>query len=363
MTQPSRLKKVFAPHLGRDVVFGRRHPKPEKLAKSFPSLRFANYIEKIVPSPPPPSCDYSAKSLQALRQLYQNDVLGDCVIAEGYHAIGVATGNAGPAPFLASKAQILADYEAIGGYVPGDESTDQGCDIPSALDYWQKQGFADGSKLAGRFAVDPTNPTEIMLALYLFENLFFGVDLPDAWISPFPSTDGFIWRPGIPNPDNGHAFGGLGYDSKSGVKVTTWGLLGVMTFPAVAQTCSARAGGELYAILTPDLIGKGQAKAPNGLDWAGLVADFNSMGGHVAPPPTPPAPTPPSPPAPQPPQPAPSDPPASSPVLLSLDQTIALLRAAWPKQVRGMAGRATPPQLPPSARAALPGSYNRHTRR
>ena len=306
------LKRLHVPHLGREVVFGRRRPTEAQRATT-PHLGVYLARRRGTMPTPPSTCDYSPKAIAALRQLYLNNALGDCVIAQGYHGEGVATGNAGPVPFIASAAQIIADYGAIGGYVPGDPSTDQGCDVPTALDYWTRVGFANKTRLAGRIAVDPTNPAQIILALWLFENLFFGVDLPDSWITPFPSRDGFVWGidPAGVDPQNGHAYGGVGYDARSGVKITTWGMLGIQTFPAIAETCVASAGGELYALLTPDLIAKGQARAPNGLDWATLVADFDAMGGKVPAPPPPP-------------------PPAPAPVLLSLDQAIALLRANWP---------------------------------
>ena len=79
--------------------------------------------------------------------------LGDCVIAGGYHVEAVWTGNAGQL-FTATDAQIVADYGAIGGYVPGDPSTDNGCDEQTAFNYWTKTGFANGTTLAGWLAVD-----------------------------------------------------------------------------------------------------------------------------------------------------------------------------------------------------------------
>ena len=318
------LKELFVPHLGHTVKFGRKRA-PHGTRK----LQLSKYLTGALPTPPA-SCDYTAKSLPSLTNVYLNDQLGDCVIAGGYHVEGTATGNATGTPFVATTAQIVADYSAIGGYNPnaplvdGQNPTDQGCDEPTALNYWQNHGFCNGTKLAGWVAVDPTNKLEVMQAMYLFENLYFGVELPDAWVNPFPSGNGFTWDVGAPDPQNGHCFIGVGYTA-AGVTIDTWGLFGTLTWAAVAALCSAADGGDLFVMLTPDQLAKGQAKAPNGFAWADLVADFDAMGGKVtpvAPPaPTPPGPTPPAP-----------TPPAPAGVTLVQAQTWAAqgLLAAWP---------------------------------
>ena len=298
------IKSIYAPHLGRHVKLGRRRP----IARG-PRLHLKNYLLPHLP-PPPASTDWTPGGIACLRNLFLNDTYGDCVVAGGYHIAGVETGNATGTPFIATDAQIIKDYSAIGGYVPGDPSTDNGCDEQTAMNYWTQTGFANGTKLTGYMAIDATNPTEIQQALYLFENVLFGIELPDAWISPFPSTDGFVWTPGPANPQNGHCVIGAGYDSQ-GVKIATWGLLGSITWAAIAALCVPNAGGELYLLLSPDQIAKGTQKAPNGLLWADLAAAFQALAGNApapapspAPPPDPPAPTP-VPPAP--PTPAPSN--------------------------------------------------------
>ena len=299
------LKSVFAPSLNRMVKFGRRRP-----IAIGPHFRLANYLRSSLPAPPA-SCDYSPAAASALAQMYGNDILGDCVVAGGYHIVGVETGNAGKA-FIATEKQIESDYSAIGGYVPGDPSTDQGCDEVTAMNYWQNHGFCDGTKSLGWLALNPSDVTEVMHAIHLFEDCVFGVELPDGWVSPFPQSSGFTWDvSGDPDPYNGHCFIGCGYSSV-GVKISTWGMLGTITWAAVAKYCAASANGQLLVLITPDQLAKGQAKAPNGVAWTDLIADFDSMGGTVpvppSPAPVPPAPTPPTPPPPTPTPPAPPAP-------------------------------------------------------
>jgi hypothetical protein len=285
-------KSVFAPHLNRHVKFGRKRP-----VAIGPHLKLRNYLRANLPAPPS-SCDFTPAAETSLRNVYLNDQLGDCVIAGANHIAGVETGNAGSV-WVASDAQITADYSAVGGYVPGNPSTDNGCNLQDALNYYTSHGFANGTKLLGWLAVDATNQQEVMTACYLFENLYFGIELPDAWINPFPSGDGFIWDVGTPDPENGHCvigagFGGSGYTS-SGVKIDTWGIFGCLTFAAIAKLCTGPSNGELYVMLSPDQLTKGQAKAPNGVAWTDLLADFDSMGGTVPLPSPQPAPAPPAP--------------------------------------------------------------------
>jgi hypothetical protein len=270
------------------MKFGRRRPMP-----GAPKFRLKNYLRAALPTAPT-SVDYTSPAASVLANVYKNDVLGDCVVAGAYHVVGVESGNAGDL-FTATDAQILADYSAIGGYVPGQPSTDQGCDEQTALNYWTSTGFANGTKLLGYLAVDPSNLPEVQAACWLFENLYFGVELPNAWINPFPSSSGFTWdAAGEPVPENGHCFIGAGY-STSGVIIDTWGMLGTLTWAAVQKYCAQSAGGALYVMLSPDQLAKGSAKAPNGVAWADLLSDFDSIGGHV---PVPvPAPAPPTGPA------------------------------------------------------------------
>jgi hypothetical protein len=270
----------------KQAKFGRRRP-----VAAGPQFRLSNYLRASLP-PAPATADYGAAARPVLDDVMGNQALGDCVIAGGYHVVGVETGNAGNL-FHATLPQIEKDYSAIGGYVPGDESTDQGCDEPTALNYWTQHGFANGTKLLGWLAVDPNNRQELMAACYLFENLFFGIELPDAWVNPFPAGNGFVWDvAGDPVPENGHAVIGYGYGDR-GVKIDSWALDGVLTWAAIAKYCARIANGAVYVLLTPDQLAKGAAKAPNGVAWHDLIVDFDAMGGHV---PVPPAPTPPPPP-------------------------------------------------------------------
>jgi hypothetical protein len=247
-------------------------------------------------------CDYTTEAAASLAQMYNNDTLGDCVVAAIEHIVGVFTGNAdGGTPFEYTQDQTLATYSGACGYVPGYPATDNGCDIQQTLGYWQSGGVPNPSnhKIVGWLAVNPADATEMQTALWLFENLIFGIALPDAWISPFPSSSGFVWDvAGAPDPYNGHCFPGVAYDA-TGITISTWAMLGKITYAAIAEYAAASAQGELYTAISQDQLNIASGLAPNGFDWVQLTADFQALGSVVTPPtpaPTPsPTPTPPVP--------------------------------------------------------------------
>ncbi len=312
------LKSVLAPHLGKMIKFGRTRPTGARL-KKLNAKTFINFEKIVVPQ----STNYRAAADPVLRDIYGNDQLGDCVPAGFAHVLGVETGNAGKI-YTETLAQCIKDYSKIGGYVPGDESTDQGCDEETALAYYCKPGpgFANGTQAEGWLAIDARSPKQIAAAMYLFENIIFGVELPDEWVGPFPEGDGFVWDvAGTPNPQNGHCFVGVDL-APTGLVIDTWAMEGIITWAAIAKYASRGAGGQLFVLVTKDQIDIAKGRAPNGIDWAGLVAAFDQMGGTV-PVPTPPAPAPsPAPPAPTPvpAPPAPKPTPAGGP---TLEQAIA----------------------------------------
>ncbi len=280
-----RSIKTIALKSGRTYRLGRRRP----VARG-PRLSLKNYLMRSLPAPPA-ECAYTRGASKALSEVYENDTLGDCVIAGMAHVVGVLTGNSGTKPFVYNNQQIIELYSAIGGYVPGDPSTDQGCDEQTALNYWMQHGAwppntpapkgGDEHNIAGWVAVDATNPEEYRTAMWLFENLYFGLELPDKWITPAPSDSGFVWDvAGAPDPNNGHCVVGVGYTAQ-GVTIDSWGMTGTITDAAIAKYCVQSANGAIYTVVGMDAINKATEKAPSGLDWSQLVADFDSMGGNV----------------------------------------------------------------------------------
>jgi hypothetical protein len=270
-------KKIVRPTSKPTFKLGRTRP-----VSRGPRFSLRNYLMRGIAAPPP-ACDYSKPAAAALANIYENDKLGDCVIAGIGHVVGVLTGGRGKC-FIYTNQQIIALYSAIGGYIPGDPSTDRGCDEVTALNYWENNGAPVGkNKIAGWLAVNASDPTEWQTALWLFENLYFGMELPDAWINPMPGASGFIWyTAGAPDPNSGHCVVGVGYTAK-GVTIDSWGMTGLLTTAAIAKYATPSANGDLYTVVSQIGIAKATQKAPNGFDWSQLIADFDSMGGSVSP--------------------------------------------------------------------------------
>lgn len=274
------MKSVYAPHLGRNVRFGRIIPRVPHHG-----LKFSRVLHTADAPTPPPSTNWAPSSMLALRQMYKNDEYGCCVISARYHRIGLLTGAANPGkPFIATDAEILSDYAEIGGFDPNNpQATDNGCDMTVAANHGVHEGYADGSKDLGWVTVDASDKAQVMLAFWLVENGDLGIALPDAWINPFPAGDGFIWDvAGEPDPNNGHNVEIVDYDVTRGVLISTWGLLGWITWSALAKYGVTNGGGELLVHINADQLQKAINKAPNGIDWNTILQYFNQdLGGSV----------------------------------------------------------------------------------
>jgi hypothetical protein len=264
------MKVIRHPITGQPFRMGRTRPAMR------PQLRFARYLDVVDLPASPVAVDYASKATTILSQILGNDQYGDCTVAGAFHVHGTILANAGepPDPGLSAANATNLYLQLTGG-------KDIGLDEQTVLNHWQKDGLLPGGtrKIAGWMAVDATNKAHCQLAAWLFENLYFGVELPDAWINPMPSASGFLWDvAGAPDPGNGHCFVAPGYDA-AGPKCATWGMVGNVSWEAVAKYAVDSASGELYTVISADGIAKATARCPAGVDWAGLVADFAALGG------------------------------------------------------------------------------------
>lgn len=269
--------EVFAPHLNHNIKLGGRiRPR-----YTMPCLYLETYLKGLPPIPD--EWDGTAEAQASIVNPLLNTQRGDCVIAAGYHIEGVETGNAdGGKPFVPTDPQVIADYSAIGGFDPNNpEATDNGCVIQNALGYWQQKGFCNGTKLAGYVRMNAANTALVKAACYLFGgSLQLGLELPDSFVNPFPTGNGFLWSTGTPDPQNGHSIAAPGYStSNNAMRIVTWGLTGWLTLPGLSKLCVEQSGGELWLLITPDQINRASMRAPNHLDWPQLCLDFHKFGG------------------------------------------------------------------------------------
>lgn len=269
--------------------FGRKRPTQTPATHPHLFKCLDRYLTGAQLPTPPASFSYATKARAALADVLANDELGDCTSAAACH-LEESISAAANAPVVLSRADAIKFYSLSTGYDPADPSTDQGGDEITVLNTWKKFGL-DGKgshAIVGYLSIPAHNAALVKAAMYLFESLYFGVELPDSYVNPFPSGDGFTWGTGTPNPNQGHAFCGVGAD-ENGILIDTWGMLGTITYDAIAELASEAAGGNLFVVLTPEIIDRASGKSPNGFDWGQLIADLDSIGGDV---PEPPAPSP-----------------------------------------------------------------------
>ena len=248
-------------------------------ADSHPHLftPFGRYVSPLMPTPPD-SFDWSVLSLDAQGDILKNDALGDCTAAAAAHLIAAWTSCAGD-PVQMTADQTQAFYSASTGYDPSDPTTDRGGSMIAVLTRWRDFGFdgKGGHAITGWLAVDPTNWDHVRLAAYLFGGLYAASELAPAWSQI--SGSGFTWDVGQdPDPKDGHCYALVGGDPDT-MKVSSWGMLGAITRPAVAQFCASENGGALFAPLSPDIISRATLRSPTSLDWATLRADVQALGG------------------------------------------------------------------------------------
>jgi hypothetical protein len=211
--------------------------------------------------------------------MMMNDTLGDCVCAAAGHMIEQWTTYVGN-PVVPTDDEILKAYEVIGGYVPGDEATDNGCDMLTALNTWRKQGIA-GHRIVAFAAVrqgtEEALIEDVKLSVSMFGNCYLGLALPETAQSQSNAVPGTGWHVDDSDPAasavgswGGHCVPAVGYDEDT-VTVVTWGMLVRMSWNFLVRYCD-----EGYAVLSRDWIEKTRL-APSGFDFETLTQDLNSL--------------------------------------------------------------------------------------
>lgn len=202
--------------------------------------------------------------------MYKNDTLGCCVIARMAHQLDLWSYLTTGKIIGFADDDIISMYSAIGGYVPGDPSTDNGCDMLTAMNYWRQNGFAGRKDLAieAFVSADPSSPTEFMDAIWLFGSGAIGVQLPIAvqstsgWPAP-PNLTG-DWTPGS---WGGHDIDPAAYFAGNQI-VESWGGEIKMDDLFFKSYCD-----EMYCVFFPGWVGV-HGVSVSGLNMAQLQADL-----------------------------------------------------------------------------------------
>jgi hypothetical protein len=169
----------------------------------------------------PPTISYAATAITWPMDL--NDQLGDCVIA-GMDHVQMAISYALSSGSCQSWGDELVTglYEQIGGYVPGDPSTDNGCVIQDALGFWRKNAIA-GQEILFFGALRNWQRPNRVRAMQVFGPLITGYQLPESAEQQFPSP----WVPVSGSPiAGGHCAPQMGeLLTRDEIELASWGAI------------------------------------------------------------------------------------------------------------------------------------------
>lgn len=245
--------------------------------------RFTPRLEDYVRGPlrvaglPPANGDINRCTEVPSWQMFGNDSVGDCVEAMMLHADIAMSVYAGR-PVAYHDSYGIELYSDITGYVPGDESTDNGTDIQTALEYWKTTGLTatDGTvhKIAG-YAQFGNPADEVLLAqvLEVFGCVLVGVSLQQDQEDQFGAGEPWSYVPGDPFI-GGH---GITLQRRS---VGGTGVLHYITWGAEQKArrnfqwhCAGQGNGEAWAVVTEDWI-TANGDSISGLDLEQLLSDL-----------------------------------------------------------------------------------------
>lgn len=208
-----------------------------RLGKLAPSrdprtLRLSAFMDlEALPTPPPATT--RAEAHAGGFPMFANDSLGDCTCAGVAHLQQFWGYLSGQAEAF-TDADVISLYESVGGYHPGDPSTDNGAVEVDVLNYWRTNGAplaGDVKKIVAYAAVNPLHTDMVKAATWLFDGLYIGVALPltaqrqDVW-DLVPTADPAQQAAGS---WGGHAVVAFDYN-RDGVVIATWGALKLMTW-------------------------------------------------------------------------------------------------------------------------------------
>jgi hypothetical protein len=212
--------------------------------------------------PPTPSVFNYANGISSWGMML-NDQIGCCEVAAAGHYRMTATYAAKGEPVAIPDSDILAAYVALTGYDPSTGANDTGVATLDLLDYWMNTGIG-GNKIAGYFAVDPTNHSEVMQAIYLFGGVLAGINLPKSAEDQFDA--GQPWTPEFWSPILGGHMTLRNTFGPSGTNAITWDKVQPVTWAFDDRYCD-----EMYIVVDDDFF-ESSGKTPRGLDKPGMFA-------------------------------------------------------------------------------------------
>lgn len=207
--------------------------------------------------------------------------VGDCTIASPAHGFSAECVYAGaPFPTFADT-EIIKAYSAVGGYVLGDEGTDNGADPTVVCRYLMNPGLTDTAGKTHTLAAwaalrDPGNMTVLKTALDLGGTVLLAASLQEAQEEQFANEQAWEYVAGSPGV-GGHAFclqrvnsGGLNI-----YYVITWGTFERANRPFMSH-CVGGGAGEGYVVVSQDFV-DANGTSPAGFNLQQMISDSQAV--------------------------------------------------------------------------------------
>lgn len=231
-------------------------------------------------SPPTVSDDYTIAVTKAVGSdwnMYMNgpdpampsgvpsNGIGCCVPADTAHTIMLRSANAGKI-IVPTNQDVLSNYETVGNYVVGQESTDNGCDETTECQWNESTGMV-GQKSVGTGMVDPSNLNHIRWGIQLFGSVRLGITVTDAMMQAFDAGEPWVDFSG--SVLGGHDIPAVYFDA-DGILVVTWAKLQRVSWSLVANSSWLE---EAHVELFPDFLAA-TGNSPAGFNLPQLTADL-----------------------------------------------------------------------------------------
>jgi len=257
--------------------YGRLSPDPGR-----PRLTLEKYLDPRTPLSaaglPPVSWTADVDRSSQVQQIpmYLNNELGDCTIAGLAHLFGAVSVYGGRAEALFADAEIERTYSRVGGYVPGNPATDQGCACADVLEDARVNGMTDVNgnvhKVAGHAQLgNPADEELVAQCLDVFGSLYVGFNVQQSIEAEFSAGQVWTYTPGEPYV-GGHCVvlqRRYPCGSMHGVlEYWTWGARQRADFGWQANTVE-----EAHVAITDDWI-RANGTTVEGLDLVQLLADM-----------------------------------------------------------------------------------------
>lgn len=209
-----------------------------------------------------------------------NNTLGDCGIAMILHAFEAYHLDAGtPVPPWRNQ-DALYGYEKVGGYVPGQPSTDQGVDNDVLFKYMVNPGMLCSQDESSHKLTDylfvPADPNLMRIAIWEFVVLYRAYNMPitaqsqHEWAlagdQASPSAQPGSW--------GGHDVPLISYDPNR-FRTISWGEELLIDAPA-GGGFDAKYGMQAIVGVTPEMLNR-QGVSPSGVDWTKLNVDLKAL--------------------------------------------------------------------------------------